>query len=216
MIQKNKYRKLKEQMIREQIMERGVHDEGILEAFWQIERHHFVDAAFEEKSYSDAAIPIQQAQTISQPFMVAKMSEALHLEKGMKVLEIGTGSGFQAAILAYLGAELYSIERHAILLENARKRFSSYGLTITTMLGDGTIGWASKGPFDRIITTAGSPNIPDSLFHQLANDAFMLIPVGDRKNQELLKIRKKDGKMIEEKLLNCRFVPLIGKEGWMA
>lgn len=214
MIQKNKHRRLKETMIESILVAGGIADERILHAFWEIERHHFVEPAFEIKSYMDAAIPILKAQTISQPFMVAKMTEELAISGGEKVLEIGTGSGFQAAILAYLGAHVYSIERHFELAEQARQRFRQYGLPVQTMVGDGTIGWPSKGPFDRIITTAGSPQIPPSLVEQLAEGGILLIPMGDKQKQELVKIEKKNGELYKQTIVDCSFVPLIGKEGW--
>jgi protein-L-isoaspartate(D-aspartate) O-methyltransferase len=214
MLKKNKYKRLKESMIEEILMKNGIDDERILRAFWDIERHHFVSEAFEAKSYADAAIPILKSQTISQPFMVAKMTQELDLQGNESVLEIGTGSGFQAAILAYLGVQVYSIERHFELAEQARLRFKLYGLNVQTMVGDGTLGWPSKGPFDRIIATAGSPHVPQSLADQLAEGGIMLIPMGDLKQQKLVKLRRKGGELLQENLVDCSFVPLIGKEGW--
>lgn len=210
----NQHRRLKEEMIRHHIMSRGISDERVLAAFWHIERHRFVPPHLAEKSYSDAAIPIAEGQTISQPYMVALMTERLQLTGSETVLEIGTGSGFQAAVLAYLGVSVYTIERHFELLAGARKRFKEFGYKIQSMVGDGTIGWPEFAPFDRIIVTAGAPDIPQTLVQQLSDGGFMLIPVGDRKEQVLTRVFRNADEIRVEPLVNCRFVPLVGEAGW--
>lgn len=210
----DRYKKLKEEMIKSHLMNRDITDDSILRAFWYVERHHFVDEILHEKSYSDSAVPIQNTQTLSQPYIVAKMTQELELSGRMKILEIGTGSGFQTSILAFLGHDVYTIEIHKVLQDQAIKRFIEFGFKVNTMVGDGTIGWPKHAPFDRIIITAGAPGVPDSLFEQLSENGIMILPAGDRKEQKLLKIRKQNGEQIIESLVDCKFVPLVGKEGW--
>jgi len=202
-------------MIETQLIARGISDGKVLNAFNLIERHHFVDDGFEQKAYDDSALPISSGQTISQPFMVAYMTEKLELTGSEKVLEIGTGSGFQVAILENMGCQVFTIERHQNLFLSSKRRFEAQGLNIEQRLGDGTLGWADKAPFDRIILTAGAPNIPLKLCEQLSENGFMLIPVGEGKNKQILtKITKQNNQFIKEELVECAFVPLIGEEGW--
>jgi protein-L-isoaspartate(D-aspartate) O-methyltransferase len=210
-----KYNRLKKNMIEMQLIARGIKSEQVLAAFNSIERHNFVDDGFEQKAYDDSALPISSGQTISQPFMVAYMSEKLELNGSEKILEIGTGSGFQAAILKHIGCQVFTIERHQNLFLSSKKRFETLGLNIEQRLGDGTLGWADKAPFDRIILTAGAPNISLKLCEQLAENGFMLIPVGAGKDKQILtKITKQTNQFIKEELVECAFVPLIGEEGW--
>lgn len=211
----DKYKRLKENMIRNQLIARGISDSRVLEAFHRIERHHFVDEGFEQKAYEDSALPISSGQTISQPFMVAYMTELLTLSGTERVLEIGTGSGFQASILACLGCDVYTIERHQSLYLQSQQRFTRLGLSVKGRLGDGTLGWPDLSGFDRIIVTAGAPEIPKHLCEQLNENGFMLIPVGKTKEEQtLLKISKKENTFYKETYANCAFVPLIGKDGW--
>ena len=211
----DRYRKLKEEMIKNHLMARDITNEDILKAFWNIERHHFVDQIMAEKSYSDNAVPIANSQTLSQPYIVAKMTQELELLPNSKILEIGTGSGFQTSILAYLGHDIYTIELHKILQDQAKDRFKRFGFNnIKTMVGDGTLGWPKYALYDKIIITAGAPNVPDSLFEQLCEGGILIIPAGDRKEQKLLKVRKTNGLKVIDTLIDCKFVPLLGKEGW--
>lgn len=211
----DRHRKLKEEMIKNHLMARDITDEEILKAFWNIERHHFVDDIMAEKSYSDNAVPIANSQTLSQPYIVAKMTQELELKAKSKILEIGTGSGFQTSILAYLGHDIYTIELHKILQNQAIERFKRFGFTnINTMVGDGTLGWPKFALYDRIIITAGAPDVPNSLFEQLCEGGILIIPAGDRKEQKLLKVRKVNGLKVVDTLIDCKFVPLLGKEGW--
>ena len=211
---KDAHKRLKERMIEQQLISRGISDPLVLEAFQKINRHNFVNEALAQQSYSDSALPIQSAQTISQPFIVAKMTESLKLVGNEKVLEIGTGSGFQTCILASLGCKVYTIERHANLLLAARELFKEYGFDIESMIGDGSIGWSTEAPFDRIIVTAASPEIPNSLINQLRVGGLMVIPVGDQNKQILFLVTKTEQAYDKKELVNCKFVPLIGREGF--
>ena len=170
---------------------------------------------FEDRAYNDSSVPISDGQTISQPYIVAKMTELLELDPSSKVLEIGTGSGFQASILAAMGMNVFSIERHQNLLNTARKRFNEYQLSVKTMLGDGTIGWPSESPFNGIIITAAGPIIPESLLKQLdRNGGKLVMPLGDKKKQELICITRNADQFTQENHGACVFVPLIGREGF--
>lgn len=210
-----KYNRLKKNMIEKQLVARGIKDDRVLAAFNETERHNFVDNGFEQKAYDDSALPISSGQTISQPFMVAYMTEKLQLNGSEKILEIGTGSGFQAAILEHIGCQVFTIERHQTLFLSSKTRFEHLGLNIEQRLGDGTLGWADKSPFDRIVLTAGAPNIPMKLCDQLSENGFMLIPIGEGKDKQILtKITKQNNQFIKEELVECAFVPLIGEEGW--
>lgn len=206
---------LRKLMVESQLISRGIRDSRVLDAMRRVPRHLFVDPMLLHNAYDDSALPIGEGQTISQPYMVAIMTELLELKGEEKVLEIGTGSGYQAAILAELAREVYTIERISSLAERARERFIdlSYG-NIHVTSGDGTLGWPEVGPFDRIIITAASPQIPKPLMDQLAMNGILLVPVGSRYSQQLLRIRKTQQGTTEEYHTPCVFVPLIGEHGW--
>ena len=202
-------------MVRLQIAGRGITSLRVLEAFTRIERHRFVSEAFWHQAYGDWPLPIGNGQTISQPYMVALMTDLLKLEGTETVLEIGTGSGYQTAILCSLSKRVYSIERDADLSQMASRNLRSIGFTnFVLIVGDGTLGWNRYEPFDRILVTAGAPSVPPSLLSQLKDDGRMVIPVGNRESQEILIIDKLPDGTKEEMTCPCRFVPLVGKEGW--
>ena len=206
----------RERMVREQIEARGVSDRAVLDAMRSLPRHLFVEEALASKAYSDGPLPIGEGQTISQPYIVALMSELLRVEPGMKVLEIGTGSGYQAAVLAHMGCEVYTVERIKKLFFTARKRFMDMRMfSVKLKLDDGTMGWPDEAPFDRIIVTAGGPSVPEPLVDQLGDPGRMLIPVGEgRRNQSLILVEKKDGEVIRTDKGGVAFVDLVGKHGW--
>jgi protein-L-isoaspartate(D-aspartate) O-methyltransferase len=205
----------REQMVKTQLAARGIGDMRVLDAMRHVPRHLFVASSAQPDAYEDMALPIGEGQTISQPYMVAKMTELLELGGDEKVLEIGTGSGYQAAVLAELAREVYTIERIASLAEKAIERFRSlYYSNIYVKIGDGTFGWPEKSPFDRIVITAASPKIPDPLIAQLSEGGILLAPVGSRYSQQLLKIRKTAEGTHEEYHTPCVFVPLLGEHGW--
>ena len=194
---------------------RKITDKHVLEAFLKIERHLFLPKALETHAYRDVALPIGFGQTISQPFTVAFMTQELQLKKGAKVLEIGTGSGYQAAILVNMGIRVFSIERQFDIYARTRKLFDEMQINALLKLGDGTIGWEEFSPYDGIIVTAGSPSIPISLKKQLAIGGRLVIPVGDRSTQILTVITKEDENVFSQKEIPAfTFVPLIGREGW--
>ena len=196
------------------LKDRGIRDERLLQAMASIDRHEFVQEAFVNRSYDDSALPIGKSQTISQPYTVAFMTEALHLRPGDKVLEIGTGSGYQAAVLARMGARVFSIERHMELLVEARTRLDRFGLSVASKCSDGTLGWKEFAPYAGILVTAGAPDVPQPLLDQLAEGGVLVIPIGDQEQQNLYIItRTKDG-YVSEQQAGFKFVPLIGKKGW--
>jgi len=202
-------------MVNTQLIPRGIRASSVLDAMRRVPRHLFVDASIQHSAYDDMALPIGEGQTISQPYMVAVMTELLDLRGTEKVLEIGTGSGYQAAILAELAKEVYTIERIASLAERASQKFKSLSYTnINVKTGDGTLGWPEASPFDRIIITAASPKIPEPLIGQLAIDGILIIPVGSRFSQQLLRVKKTKDGLTEEYHTPCVFVPLIGEYGW--
>lgn len=209
-------KRLRERMVREQIEARGVRDPAVLGAMRQVPRHLFVEPAMAPKAYMDSPLPIGEGQTISQPYIVALMSELLQVQPGMKVLEIGTGSGYQAAVLAALGAEVYTVERIKPLFYAARKRFLDMRLfSVKPKLDDGTLGWPEEAPFDRILVTAGGPRVPEPLVAQLADPGRLVIPVGEaRRNQKLVLLEKKDGRVSEKDEGGVAFVDLVGAHGW--
>jgi protein-L-isoaspartate(D-aspartate) O-methyltransferase len=210
------YEKKREEMLRV-IRQKGLNDARVLDAMRKVPRHKFVPAAIALDSYRDSPLPIGYGQTISQPYIVALMSSLADIHEGGKVLEIGTGSGYQAAVLAELGATVFTIERHRQLWEKADKLFRELGYSgkIVTRNGDGTLGWKSLSPFDAIVVTASGPEIPLTLLEQLKKGGRMVIPVGGKYSQELLLLKKDgDGKIIKKKVTGVAFVPLIGKEGW--
>jgi protein-L-isoaspartate(D-aspartate) O-methyltransferase len=209
------FKEQREHMVKTQLIPRGISDERVIAAMKEVPRHLFIPEAIQHLAYDDMALSIGEGQTISQPYMVAVMTELLDLTGDEKVLEIGTGSGYQAAILAELSREVYTVERIAPLAEHAKKRFTSLGYTnIQVKVSDGTLGWPEKAPFDRIIVTAGTPRIPEPIADQLAAGGILIAPVGDRFSQQLLKIKKIKDTLQEEYHTPCVFVPLIGKYGW--
>ncbi len=195
--------------------QKGITDKLVLKSMNEIERHKFVPPAITYNAYKDVALPIGFGQTISQPYTVAYMTQALNLKPGSKVLEIGTGSGYQAAILEKMGMQVFSIERNTDLYLRTRKFFDKMGIRVHTKLGDGTIGWDEFAPYEGIIVTAGSPSVPLSLKKQLAIVGRLVIPVGDKASQHLTIVTKlaEDEFDIEE-IPEFKFVPLIGREGW--
>jgi len=209
------YSVARRRMVSEQIMPGGVHDLRVLEVMGIVPRHEFVSPGMEPQAYEDRPLPIGLGQTISQPLIVAMMTEALALGGTEKVLEIGTGSGYQAAILAELAKEVYTIERVRELSINARKTLYKLGYdNIKLRIGDGTLGWPEEAPYDRIIVTAGAPHVPEELVGQLAEDGRMVIPVGGQDVQQLDVVLKKDGGVHTRSLTACRFVKLVGNQGW--
>ncbi len=202
-------------MVQEQIIRRGVTDSKVINAMKKVPRHKFVPGEFLTAGYADYPSPIGEGQTISQPYMVALMSQCLALKGGEKVLEIGLGSGYQAAVLAEIAREVYSLERFPGLVQKAKEIFDELGyVNVNIKVGDGTLGWSEVSPFDGIIVTAGAPDIPPPLIRQLSEGGRLVIPLGGRFMQTLAVFRKK-GKRLERKdICGCVFVPLIGKEGW--
>jgi protein-L-isoaspartate(D-aspartate) O-methyltransferase len=202
-------------MVEEQIVSRGIKDPKLIAAMKKIPRHLFLEEALQNQAYSDHPLPIGEKQTISQPYMVALMTEALLLTGKEKVLEIGSGSGYQTAILAELSEKVFSIERIRSLAIRARKLVYELGyFNVEIKIFDGTFGWMEESPFDAIMVTAGSPNIPQSMIDQLAMGGRLVIPVGDAYAQDLLRVTKIEGGIKKEDLGGCRFVKLIGKYGW--
>lgn len=202
-------------MVDKQLRARGVRDERVLEAMLRVPREAFMPESLREHAYEDRAIGIGCDQTISQPYMVAAMTERLRVEDRHRVLEIGTGSGYQTAILALLARQVYTVERLPELLEQARERLTRLGYTnIACHLSDDTLGWPAEAPFDRIMVTAGTPNIPTSLTEQLAEGGRMVIPVGPHEQQILTVVERRDGKITEYPDFACRFVKLIGEDAW--
>lgn len=202
-------------MVDSQLIPRGIRDERVLSAMRKVPRHEFVHEYLRDKAYDDMALPIGEGQTISQPYMVAVMTELLELKGYEKVLEIGTGSGYQAAILAETALEVFTVERLETVSFSAEQKLRLLGYSnIRFRVGDGTLGWPDEAPFERIIVTAGSPGIPRSLFEQLEEGGIIVIPVGSRTSQQLIKAKKQKGFLSEEYHTPCVFVPLVGKEGW--
>ena len=204
-------------MVEEQITSRGTKDARLIAAMKKIPRHLFVEEALQSQAYTDHPLPIGEKQTISQPYMVALMTEALLLTGKEKVLEIGTGSGYQTAILAELSEKVFSVERIRSLAIRARKLLYELGyFNVEIKIFDGTFGWTEESPFDAIVVTAGSPDIPQPLIDQLAIGGRLVIPVGDVFVQDLFRVTKTEGGVRKEDLGGCRFVKLIGKYGWEA
>jgi protein-L-isoaspartate(D-aspartate) O-methyltransferase len=203
-------------MVETQIIARGVTDRRVIEAMLSVPRHLFVEEAMSAQVYSDSSLPIGEKQTISQPYTVALMTELLQLDGTEMVLEIGTGSGYQAAILATVAKKVYTVERIRSLALRARKVLDSLGLlNVNIKIDDGTDGWASEAPFDAIIVTAGAPEVPQTLISQLKAGGRLVIPVGNQVEQTLVRITKReDGSIVQENSVDCRFVKLIGKFGW--
>lgn len=202
-------------MVEEQIMGRGVKDARVLAAMRKIPRHEFLPEAIRGVAYADQALPIGEGQTMSQPYMVALMTELLDLKATERVLEIGTGSGYQAAVLAELCEKVYTVERVKTLAAQARVVLDRLGYkNVAIKVYDGTYGWKEMAPFDAVIVTAGSPDVPSALVDQLRVGGRLVIPVGERYAQQLLKIVRKAEGTVTEKSIPCVFVPLIGAHGW--
>lgn len=197
------------------IADKGIHDPNVLMAIRTVPRHIFVDTALENRAYEDMALPIGCGQTISQPYTVAAQTQLLEVKKGDKVLEIGTGSGYQAAVLSHMGADVYSVERHEELYHKAKEILNELGYRPKLKLGDGTMGWGAYAPYDGIVVTAGAPVVPDDLIKQLNVGGRLVVPVGSQKSQIMVRIiRVSEDSYEEEQLQHFKFVPLIGEKGW--
>ncbi len=202
-------------MVQEQLLGRDIHDPRTLAAMAEVPRHWFVDDAMQGRAYGDHPLPIGAGQTISQPYIVAYMTQALGLKGEEKVLEIGTGSGYQAAVLSRLCSQVFTVERVNSLLAGARRIFDRLRYyNIRSKLDDGTLGWSEFGPYDGIIVTAGGPEVPEPLIAQLADPGRLIIPVGNQHEQVLQLLEKKEGKVEITHLAGVRFVDLVGEHGW--
>jgi len=213
--QEENYERLRREMVKLQLERRKIKDQRVLEAMRKVPRHKFVPERMRGEAYDDHPLPIGEGQTISQPYMVAIMTELLELRGEEKVLEIGTGSGYQLAILAELARETFSVERFGPLAEQSRDRLRELGYrNIEIRTGDGTLGWPERAPFDGIIVTAGAPRIPLPLIEQLSEGGRLVIPVGEERHQELYRVVKEGGGTRKEYFGGCVFVPLVGEHGW--
>jgi protein-L-isoaspartate(D-aspartate) O-methyltransferase len=205
----------RERMVRQQIEARGVSNPVVLAVMREVPRHLFVPEAYQARAYDDCPLPIGHGQTISQPYMVAVMTELLKLKGHEKVLELGTGSGYQASILARLARWVYTLDRIPELSEKAHRNTDACGITnLTFIVADGTKGWPNEAPYDAILITAGAPTVPEPVFDQLSEGGRMVIPVGDRFSQTLKVVQKKQGLKKVESYFECRFVDLVGEHGW--
>ncbi len=204
-------------MVERQLRKRNIRSESVLEAMETVPRHEFVPEELRDRAYDDEPLPIGEGQTISQPYMVASMTETLELTGVERVLEIGTGSGYQEAVLSQLAAEVFTDESRTALALSARERLARLGYSnVHVHAGDGTLGLPEFAPFDAILVAAAAPEIPSPLAAQLAEGGRLVVPVGGVENQELMRARKRDGQLFLETLYACRFVPLIGRHGWHA
>lgn len=209
------FRSLRREMVETQLRARGIRDPRVLDAMLRLPRQEFVEEQYRPQAYEDHPLPIGEDQTISQPFIIAISLQVLALEGTESVLEIGTGSGYQTALLALLAREVYSIERHRSLAENAATTLARSGLgNVTVEVGDGSRGWPEHAPYDAILVSAAAPKLPESLVQQLAEGGRMVIPVGPQHSQVLQLVRKCEGTAVVESLEGCRFVPLIGAEAY--
>lgn len=212
---KDPFLDLRQQMVEEQLANRDIRDQRVLAACQKVPRHKFVPKAYSAKAYQDYPLPIGEEQTISQPYMVALMTQCLGLSGQEKVLEIGTGSGYQTALLAELAQQVYSVERVPALAEKARLVLAELGYrNIEIKAGDGTQGWPQHGPFDAIIVTAGAPDIPAPLIEQLKEGGRLVIPLGGRFTQTLAVVTKNKQGTLRQDWCGCIFVPLVGRYGW--
>ncbi len=206
---------LRERMVAEQLIPRGISDPRVLEVFGKVERHRFVSEISRSSAYADHPLAIGEAQTISQPYMVALMTECLRLSGKERVLEIGTGCGYQAAILAELCAQVYSVERFESLSVKAQSALCALGYNnVHTRVADGTLGWPEESPFDAIIVTAACPLVPPPLLEQLKDGGRLVLPLGERYSQVLTVIENKNKQFVHTDICGCVFVPLVGKYGW--
>lgn len=202
-------------MVENQLRRRGIRDERVLEAMFTVPRHEFVPPAYVGAAYDDRPLPIGESETISQPYIVAAMTQAAQVQPGDKALEVGTGAGYQAAILAHLGAKVYTVERNFQLAEATRPRLARLGYRdIEVVWGDGSEGYAPGAPYQVILVTAGAPDVPAILLQQLAEGGRMVIPIGDLRHQDLSVLTKHGNEITKQVLDPCQFVPLIGKHGW--
>jgi protein-L-isoaspartate(D-aspartate) O-methyltransferase len=202
-------------MVHDHLERRGITDERVLAAMRRVPRHRFVEEAFRERAYGDHPLPIGQEQTISQPYIVGRMTALLELTGREKILEIGTGSGYQTAVLAELARRVCSIERIPALAARARTTLEVLGYTnVWVRVGNGTLGWPDEAPFDRILVAAGGPAVPPPLFEQLAEGGRMVLPLGDQNGQTLTLVENVEGRMRTQPCGDCHFVPLVGKYAW--
>jgi protein-L-isoaspartate(D-aspartate) O-methyltransferase len=203
------------EMVDAQLRRRGIRDERVLRAMEIVPRHEFVPWQLQREAYHDSPVPIGEGQTISQPYIVAHMLEVLRLSPGDRVLEVGTGTGYEAAVMSRIVQEVYTIERFASLAEAAKKIFDRLGYTnIHVVIGDGSRGYAEAAPYDAIIVAAAAPRVPDALVEQLKNGGRAIVPVGEADLQQLSLVSKNDGRIQRKTLDACRFVPLVGEEGY--
>jgi protein-L-isoaspartate(D-aspartate) O-methyltransferase len=210
-----KYERWRKEMVERQIVDRGITDTGVIDAMLTVPRHLFVSEALTDSAYMDYPLPIGESQTISQPYIIAEMTQSLQLEKNHRVLEIGTGSGYQAAVLAQIVSRVYTIERNNTLFMRTRRLFDTLKYhNIITRYSDGTMGWKSESPFDAIMVTAGGEKIPQPLIDQLEVGGRLVMPVGGLMAQELLLVEKTRSGTSVKNLGGCRFVKLIGQHGW--
>lgn len=211
------YTAQRQAMVEHQLKRRGIHDPRTLEAMAAIPRHRFVSSHVRRAAYADSALPIGQGQTISQPYVVALMTEAAQIEPKDKVLEVGTGSGYGAAVASRIAGEVYTIERHSELAQQARQRFEELGYAnIHVIEADGSEGWPEEAPYDAIIVTAAAPDLPDPMLDQLADGGRLIVPVGTRHSQRLVRAVRRGDEIRHELLTEVRFVPLVGEHGWEA
>ena len=202
-------------MVQEQLVSRGIKDSRVLNAMAKVPRHLFVVEVLRDHAYDDNSLPIWDGQTISQPYMVALMVEALGLKEKERVLEVGTGSGYEAAVLAELGAQVFSVERVEDLAVRARLVLARLGYrNISIQVGDGTLGWQEHAPYNAVVISAAAPCIPPPLIQQLKEGGCLVLPMGEEEFQTLVRIRKEGGRLREEYLETCRFVKLVGRYGW--
>ncbi len=209
------FKKARERMVETQLIARGISDPKVLEAMRKVPRHLFVDEALQDQAYNDHPLPISDKQTISQPYVVALMTESLKFTGQEKVLEIGTGSGYQAAVLAELAGRVFSIERHPGLALRANQVLRDLGYrNVIIRVGDGSMGWPDDAPFDAVMVTAGTPEVPQPLVDQLAVGGRLIVPVGDRLGQDLVLVQRRPEGITKTNMGGVRFVDLVGKWGW--
>jgi len=209
-----KFKGLRQKLVKE-LSKKGISDENVLNAMEKVKRHLFVDELLQDSAYEDRALPIAFNQTISQPYTVAFQTQLLQAQKGMRVLEIGLGSGYQAAVLCEMGLTVFSVERIKDLANATKKLLNNLGYDVTIKIGDGTLGWQTFAPYDRILVTAASPSVPEPLLQQLVVGGILVIPVGDKETQKMYQIRKISENQYETKIYDeFKFVPLIGDKGW--
>lgn len=209
------YFRQRQQLVTQLHQQDGIRDRRVLDALLAVPRELFVESSFSEVAYANRALPLVLGQTISQPLMVAVMTEALHLDGNERILEIGTGSGYQTAILSLLVSHVYTVERHPQLSDQAARRLQQLGYrNVSYFVGDGSVGWPEQAPYERILVTAAAPHVPGQLVAQLAMGGLLVVPVGDKTQQELLVIQRTPEGTHTQSLGRCVFVPLIGSDGW--